>query len=246
MIVTPAQHLLAWFTPERRKLINSSALDRQAKRPIGNFSRFLAAGTRITFEHTDLTCYYPVLQLIGYLPPIEFWTPARHLKGAERSTNIRRWLTPERRDLINFRQLDALSNRPLGVFSRYLNNEPHLTFKIIGLQVYYPMLELLGYVPPTEISTKLSEASLSPAAQHLLTWCTPERRGVINAVGIDHAAGQQAGCFARLLAGQPLPAGVEVGDYYTIFRLLGYRPDLDLSQDEGVQRHRLEQPEAPE
>jgi hypothetical protein len=64
-----AQHLLAWFTEERKKLISSRALDTYAGRPVGTFSRFLARQPGFTFTRTSLRPYYPFLKLLGYEPP---------------------------------------------------------------------------------------------------------------------------------------------------------------------------------
>jgi hypothetical protein len=80
------------------------------------------------------------------------------------------------------------------------------------------------------------------SAQHLLTWFTPERRQIINALGLDRAAKRPDGTFSRFLARQRYMTLERVGvaEYYPALRLLGYRPDLDLSQDESVQRHEKE------
>ena len=129
--MTPPQHLLAWFTPARRQLIVGSAIDILAHRPRGSFARFLDSDSDTTFERIDLTPYYPVLQLLGYLPPGDVWVPRRALTPAETSTDIREWFTPERRKFVNFRALDSMAKRPLGVFGRYLGKEQHVTFKII-------------------------------------------------------------------------------------------------------------------
>lgn len=144
--VTPAQHLLAWFTPERRRLINASAVDRLAKKSVGVFSKFLKGNRYMTFERSGVAAYYPVLHLIGYLPPPELWQPKQPEQPP--SSNLREWFTPERRALVNMKQLDLMSERPVGVLSRYLNGETHMTFKIVGPTGYYPMLALLGFVPP--------------------------------------------------------------------------------------------------
>ena len=68
--MSPHAHLLEWFTPARRALIRSSELDRQARRPVGTFSRFLAGqdGVSLTY-HPGLSSYYPALALLGYQPP---------------------------------------------------------------------------------------------------------------------------------------------------------------------------------
>jgi hypothetical protein len=34
------------------------------------------------------------------------------------------------------------------VLNRYLKGEEHITFKIVGIEGYYPTLQLLGFVPP--------------------------------------------------------------------------------------------------
>lgn len=67
--LTPAEHLRAWFTPERRKLISARAVDVLAGRPIGTFHRFLTGVPHVTLGRTGLTVYYPILRLIGYVPP---------------------------------------------------------------------------------------------------------------------------------------------------------------------------------
>lgn len=66
-----AEHLRAWFTPERRSLISSSALDKLAGRPVGMFSRFLARQPHIVLSRGNgLSDYYPWLALLGYQPPL--------------------------------------------------------------------------------------------------------------------------------------------------------------------------------
>ena len=67
--VTPSEHLLAWFTPARRKLISTRALDAEAGAPLGTFSRFLKGERHVTFRRSGLARYYPALQLLGYVPP---------------------------------------------------------------------------------------------------------------------------------------------------------------------------------
>ena len=67
--LTPAEHLRAWFTPDRRKLISARAVDVLAGRPIGTFHRFLTGVPHVTLGRTGLSVYYPVLALIGYVPP---------------------------------------------------------------------------------------------------------------------------------------------------------------------------------
>lgn len=65
-----AEHLRAWFTPERRKLINASELDRLAGRPVGLFARFLARQPNVVLTRGNgLADYYPFLALLGYEPP---------------------------------------------------------------------------------------------------------------------------------------------------------------------------------
>jgi hypothetical protein len=239
--LTPAQHLLAWFTPARRQLINSSGVDRLAKRPMGRFSRFLAGEESATFERTDLKPYYPVLQLVGYLPPGDVWVPERPLTAQESSSDIREWMTDERRELISFRKVDEQSERPYGVFSRYLNEEEYLTFKIIGIDVYYPTLQLLGFEPAAKDMT--ISIDFNSTVKHLLTWFTPERRRLVNTLGCDQHAGQPEGTLSQLLAGFPaghrqLATSGGLAAYYPSLAMLGYRPDLDLSKDESVQRHK--------
>lgn len=63
------QHLRAWFTPARRKLIRCSELDRQAHRPTGTFSRFLALDPEVPLTYT-ISHYYSALAALGYQPPI--------------------------------------------------------------------------------------------------------------------------------------------------------------------------------
>lgn len=67
--VTAAEHLRAWFTDDRRKLISARAVDIMANRPPGTLSRFLAGEKYMTFERADVSQYYPVLRLVGYSPP---------------------------------------------------------------------------------------------------------------------------------------------------------------------------------
>jgi hypothetical protein len=68
--MSPHDHLRTWFTEERRKLIRSSELDRQAGRPVGTFSRFLAGSPTVPLTYSPgLTSYYPALALLGYQPP---------------------------------------------------------------------------------------------------------------------------------------------------------------------------------
>ena len=243
LAVTPAQHLLAWFTPELRQLVNYSAVDRLAKKTIGTFSNFLEARNNTTLERAGVTDYYPVLLLLGYLPPSAFWTPTRTLTSEENSSDIRTWFTPERRELLNLTKIDKQSHRSRGMLIRYLNKEPHLTLKILGQKVYYPVLQLVGFVPPSQ--TPVSEVPFisAAAAQHLLTWFTPERRALITTTYLDKLAHQPDDTFSRFLAGHRnsgLPLS-SIQDYYQALRPLGYRPDLDLSQDESVRRHLLEQ-----
>lgn len=129
-------------------MLNAYAFDRLAHRPLGYFSRFMKRDKYITMDRAGLTEYYPLLRLVGYLPPEAIWTPNTPLTDDESSTDLRRWFTPLRRQLISRRAVDLLSNRPIGVLSRYLNAEPHITFKISGIAHYYPVLKLVGYVPP--------------------------------------------------------------------------------------------------
>lgn len=71
-VVTPSDHLRAWFTPARRKLISSRALDELANRYPGTFSRFLAGeASYVLTRGNGLKDYYPVLRLLGYHPPKE-------------------------------------------------------------------------------------------------------------------------------------------------------------------------------
>lgn len=154
--MTPAQHLLDWFTPERRKLINALAIDRYAQRPLGSFSRYLKKKKRTTFERAGVKDYYPVLRLIGYLPPPDVWVPTRPLTADETSTDLRKWFTQLRKDIISLRAVDLQCEAPLGVLGRYLNGEEHMTFKIVGVERYYPVLKLLGYEPPKEPEWRLN------------------------------------------------------------------------------------------
>jgi hypothetical protein len=146
--VTATDHLLRWATPDRCKLLNGLAFDRLAGRSDGTFSRFLKRQASITLEKVGLLEYYPFLQRVGYLPPAHVWVPTEPLSADELSTDLRTWFTPLRRALISRRAVDLLSGRPIGVLNRYLNGEPNLTFKILGLEVYYPVLQLVGFVPP--------------------------------------------------------------------------------------------------
>lgn len=237
--MTPIQHLLAWLTPARRQLIVGKWLDRYAKRSVGSFARFLDSENNTDFSRVDLTPYYSVLQLLGYLPPGDVWVPRRALTAVETSSDVREWFTPERRKLIRFRALDAMAGRALGVLGRYLGNEQHLTFKIIGIDVYYSALMLLGFEPHHQHMSISNDFVL--ASEHLLTWFTPERRGFINSSGLDAAAGQPDGTLSQFLAGYPAGqrqlAGGQLENYYPGLLALGYEPGLDLSKDQSVQRH---------
>jgi hypothetical protein len=245
--VTPIQHLLAWLTPARRQLIVGKWLDRYAKRSVGSFARFLDSENNTDFSRVDLTPYYSVLQVLGYLPPGDVWVPRRALTAVETSSDVREWFTPERRKLIRFRALDILAGRPLGVFGRYLGNEQHVTFKIIGIDVYYSALKLLGFEPlPQQMNNSHDFIS---ASEHLLTWFTPERRGFINSAGLDVAARQPDGTLSQFLAGFPAGrqqlANGQLKNYYPGLARLGYSPDLDLSQDESVKEHQTTLTEKP-
>jgi hypothetical protein len=146
--VTPAQHLLTWATPERRQLLNGLAFDRLANRPRCTFARFLKKEKWVTMEKAGLIEYYPLLRLVGYLPPKDVWEPTEPLTAEETSSDLRTWFTPARRELISRHAADRLSGRPPGVLNRYLHNETHITFKIIGLSSYHQTLSLLGFKPP--------------------------------------------------------------------------------------------------
>lgn len=102
----------------------------------------------MTLERVGLQEYYPLLRLVGYLPPSHVWEPTTPLSDDEMSTDLRTWFTPLRRELISRRAVDRLSQRPLGVLNRYLHGEPNITFKIVGIEGYYPTMQLLGFVPP--------------------------------------------------------------------------------------------------
>jgi len=102
----------------------------------------------VTLDRVGLVEFYPYLRLVGYLPPSAIWEPTTPLTAAETSTDLRTWFTPLRRELISRRAVDLLSHRPLGVLNRYLNGEPNITFKIVGIESYYPTMQLVGFVPP--------------------------------------------------------------------------------------------------
>jgi hypothetical protein len=153
LTVSPVQHFLAWLTPERKQLLNGLAFDRNANRALPRFSRFMKRDKWMTFERAGLLEYYPLLRLVGYLPPSDVWEPTEPLSDDEASTDLRTWFTPLRRELISRRAVDRLSHRPLGVLNRYLNGEPGLTFKIVGIEGYYPVMALLGFIPPEEGKT---------------------------------------------------------------------------------------------
>lgn len=104
----------------------------------------------MSMELIGLHDYYPLLRLVGYLPPKHIWEPPTPLTAEESSSDLRTWFTPLRRELINRSAIEKLSERPLGVLSRYLKHEPHITFKIASLKAYYPVLELIGFIPPGE------------------------------------------------------------------------------------------------
>lgn len=150
LTVSPVQHFLAWLTPERKQLLNGLAFDRNAGNVSVKFSRFMKRDKWRTLERVGMLEYYPLLRLVGYLPPSDVWEPTTPLSDAEASTDLRTWFTPLRRELISRRAVDRLSKGPLGVLNRYLNGEPNLTLKIVGIERYYPVLRLLGYVPPGE------------------------------------------------------------------------------------------------
>jgi hypothetical protein len=146
--VNPSYHFHAWLTPARWQLLNGLAFDRLANRPLGTFARFMKGDKGRSMQRTGLQDYYPLLRLVGYLPPSDVWQPQEPLTADERSTDLRTWFTPRRRELISRRAVDTLSGRPLGVLNRYLKGEEHITFKIVGIEGYYPTLQLLGFVPP--------------------------------------------------------------------------------------------------
>lgn len=146
--MTPTAHLLTWATPARCKLLNGLAFDRHAGKSPGTFTRFLKRQRTITLERTGVQDYYPLLRLVGYLPPREWWTPGEPLTAAETSSDLRTWFTDQRLELISRRAVDVLSEMPLGVLNRYLNEEPHITFEFASLAGYYPTLSLLGFIPP--------------------------------------------------------------------------------------------------
>jgi hypothetical protein len=74
-------------------------------------------------------------------------TRAEHLY---RLHHLSTWLTPERRILISGPGVDRLANSPTPVaFSRFLAGAKSVTFRISGLDRYYPVLAHLGYTPPT-------------------------------------------------------------------------------------------------
>lgn len=99
-------------------------------------------------KRTGLLAYYPLLHLVGYLPPSDVWVPQEPLSDEERSSDLRTWFTERRRELISRRAVEVLSERPLGVLNRYLHCEPHIVFKIASIRDYYPPLQLLGFTPP--------------------------------------------------------------------------------------------------
>ena len=72
-----ADHLREWFTPVRRALISSRALDKMAGRPLGTFSRFLAGEPHYTLERGAYNDYLPFLALLGYQPPKRGHTSAK-------------------------------------------------------------------------------------------------------------------------------------------------------------------------
>ena len=84
--VTPAQHLLTWFTPERRLLINALSFDKLASRPYGTLSRFLVRAKYMTLERAGVHEYYPMLRLLGYHPDLDLDTDEgvlRHRQGLD-------------------------------------------------------------------------------------------------------------------------------------------------------------------
>lgn len=139
---------MAWATPERRQLLNGLAFDRLAGRAPTTLARLMSGQKWVTMERAGLQEYYPYLRLVGYLPPSSVWEPTEPLTSAETSSDVRTWFTALRRQLISRRAVDRLSGCPLGVLNRYLNSEKHITFKIKGIQGYYPVLQLLGFLPP--------------------------------------------------------------------------------------------------
>jgi hypothetical protein len=239
--VTPAQHIKEWFTPELRHLINCSEVDRQAGKNVGTFSKFLGGRHHTTLEFVGVHDYYPVLLLLGYLAPSEYWTPLRALTPEETSSDIKTWVTPIRRKLLNLTGIDIKSGVSRGFLIRYLNNEPNITLKYVGKEVYYPSLQLFGFVPPSSTPQVTTPLISAEAAEHLLTWFTPERRERISLMGIDARAEQPDNIFSRFLAGIGSLPQQSVHGYYAALRPVGYRPDLDLSRDESVQTYLLEQ-----
>lgn len=75
--MTPAEHLRAWFTPARTQMISSRAVDILCGRPPGTLSRFLNREKYMTFERIDVSVYYPVLALVGYVPPSDTTSGAK-------------------------------------------------------------------------------------------------------------------------------------------------------------------------
>ena len=131
-------------------MLKAHAFDLLAGRSPRTFGRFMKRNKYVTLERTGLHAYYPFLRLVGYLPPPSIWEPTTPLSDDEMSTDLRRWFTPIRRRLISRQAIEDLCELSNGVLSRYLNNDPHVTFRYASLARYYPILEMVGYVPPSQ------------------------------------------------------------------------------------------------
>lgn len=62
--------------------------------------------------------------------------------------HLRAWLTPERRAMMNCTAIDRLAGRAPGTLARFAASQPHVNFRYVGPEAYYPHLKLLGYEPP--------------------------------------------------------------------------------------------------
>lgn len=66
----------------------------------------------------------------------------------EHIDHLRAWLTTDRLKYLNCSALDRSAGRPIGTLSRFVSNQEHVTLRYVGVEAYYPYLQLFGYEPP--------------------------------------------------------------------------------------------------
>jgi hypothetical protein len=66
----------------------------------------------------------------------------------EHIDHLRAWLASDRLRYLNCSALDRAAGRPVGTLSRFANKQEHITLRYVGVEAYYPYLQLLGYEPP--------------------------------------------------------------------------------------------------